>query len=264
MIPCPDDAADGGGCVTRARNILCPRGRHCFRCASLAIKPRNNHHPGRFDVWDRRSVADPDAIPRAVHYPPAMRFTVPAFVLLLSLPAVAHIQLDVPLVRYVNTPRELNKQCPCGGTTGGTSSCGGTVLSDPNRSATRVTTYAPGETITVEWRETIGHTGRYRIAFDAAIQHLRRPDVLVYLRCPVRTLTRRIERRGRAMEKSIPPAYLRSLHALYEQWFEAWDQSPKIVLETDRLDPVTDLLAHSEVLDIMGQYLARRSAPGDR
>lgn len=102
----------------------------------------------------------------------------------------------------------------------------------------------------------------YRIAYEAATQHLRRPDVLVYLRCPVRTLNRRIARRGRAMEKSIPTAYLKSLHALYEQWFEDWDQSPKIVLETDRLDPVTDLLAHGEVLELMGQYLARRASGG--
>ena len=92
-----------------------------------------------------------------------MRSITPALLLLCALPAAAHIQLDAPLVRYSNANGEVNKHCPCGG---GTSSCSGAVLSDPNRSATRVTTYAPGETITVQWRETIGHTGRYRIAFD--------------------------------------------------------------------------------------------------
>ena len=89
-------------------------------------------------------------------------FVVAAFAV---APVAAHIELDSPVPRYSNSPSEVNKHCPCGGGAG-TSSCSGSVKSDPNRS-TRVTTYAPGETITVEWSETVGHTGRYRVAFDA-------------------------------------------------------------------------------------------------
>jgi hypothetical protein len=88
--------------------------------------------------------------------------------MLFSSAVAAHIELDSPTVRYSNgtsVSTEVNKHCPCGGGAG-TSTCSGAVTSDPNRSATRVTTFAPGETIVVEWRETIGHTGRYRIAFD--------------------------------------------------------------------------------------------------
>ena len=39
VIPCPDDFADCVGCIIRPRNIFCPRGRHSFRCAPLAMKP---------------------------------------------------------------------------------------------------------------------------------------------------------------------------------------------------------------------------------
>ena len=87
---------------------------------------------------------------------------------LLSGPAFAHIELDAPLVRYSNSGGEVNKHCPCGAGTGSQSTdqvCHG-ATSDPNRSATRVTTFAAGSTITVTWRETVGHSGRYRIAFD--------------------------------------------------------------------------------------------------
>ena len=38
---------------------------------------------------------------------------------------------------------------------------------------------------------------------------LRPPDLMIYLRCPVRTLRKRIQLRGRAMENDIPIAYLR-------------------------------------------------------
>jgi deoxyadenosine/deoxycytidine kinase len=101
----------------------------------------------------------------------------------------------------------------------------------------------------------------YRRLYESTLDRIRPPDVLIYLRCPVKTLTRRIARRGRAMESGIPAAYLRALHELYEAWFERWNLSPKLVIQTDQMDPVTDLLAHTEVLDLMGEYLKRR-APG--
>ena len=101
----------------------------------------------------------------------------------------------------------------------------------------------------------------YRRLYESALGRIRPPDVLIYLRSPVKTLTRRIVRRGRVMERGIPAAYLRALHDLYEAWFERWTLSPKLVIQTDRMDPVTDLLAHTEVLDLMGDYLQRRT-PG--
>lgn len=72
-------------------------------------------------------------------------------VLALSLTAraaAAHIHLDAPVARTAD-----QKEGPCG-RTGGTRS-------------TNVTTFRPGETITVAWRETINHPGHYRISFDA-------------------------------------------------------------------------------------------------
>ncbi len=68
--------------------------------------------------------------------------------LLLSGTASAHIALTSPPPRTVE-----QKAGPCG--------AGGS-----NR-GTRVTTYAPGATITVEWDETVDHPGHYRIAFDS-------------------------------------------------------------------------------------------------
>lgn len=80
----------------------------------------------------------------------------------VAAPALAHIELDEPLVRHSNGDNgdsaagEINKDGPCG--------LGG---ADDVRNPDRVTTLLAGATVTVRWRETIGHTGRMRIAFAA-------------------------------------------------------------------------------------------------
>lgn len=94
-----------------------------------------------------------------------MRVLASFMCLLASAPALAHIQLDAPTVRYSNALGEVNKSCPCGGGDGDATCTNGTT-SDANRDDARVTTLAPGSTITMRWRETIGHVGRFRVAFD--------------------------------------------------------------------------------------------------
>jgi deoxyadenosine/deoxycytidine kinase len=74
------------------------------------------------------------------------------------------------------------------------------------------------------------------------------PDLMIYLRCPMPTLQKRIRERGRSYEKSIPADYLRALEKLYEDWFARYDRSPALVIETDRLDYVTRLFDRQELL----------------
>ena len=95
----------------------------------------------------------------------------------------------------------------------------------------------------------------YRLMYESVQAELRPPDVMIYLRCSVRTLRRRIRSRGRAMEADIPVKYLKALHVLYEDWFERYDLSPKIVFETDKLDPVTDLVDCKTVVDKLHAFM---------
>lgn len=67
---------------------------------------------------------------------------------LSSSSADAHIALTSPPPRH-----EDQKSGPCGVATG-------------DARGNQVTTFAPGETITVTWQETIGHPGHFRISFD--------------------------------------------------------------------------------------------------
>jgi deoxyadenosine/deoxycytidine kinase len=95
----------------------------------------------------------------------------------------------------------------------------------------------------------------YWMLYETIVRTVRPPDLMIQLRCPVRTLRRRIERRGRAMEQAIPVDYLRRLNRLYEAWFQRYDASPVIVLETDKLDWMTDLVDRLEVFRKIERHL---------
>jgi deoxyadenosine/deoxycytidine kinase len=95
----------------------------------------------------------------------------------------------------------------------------------------------------------------YQELYRAILRSIRPPDLMIYLRCGLRTQRQRIKLRGREMEQEIPTAYLKKLARLYEEWFEAFTMSPKIVLETDRLDYLTDLVHRIDVLKEIERHL---------
>jgi len=84
---------------------------------------------------------------------------------------------------------------------------------------------------------------------------LRPPDLMIQLRCPVRTLRQRIHARGRSFEQDIPAAYLRRLNRLYEDWFASYDLSPVLVLDTDKLDYLTDLVDRVDLFERIERHL---------
>lgn len=91
--------------------------------------------------------------------------------------------------------------------------------------------------------------------YQTLVRTLQPPVLMIQLKCPVRTLRQRIRRRGRAMEQDIPAAYLRRLNALYEDWFAKYDLSPVLVLETDKLDWLTDLVDRADLFRRIERYL---------
>jgi hypothetical protein len=85
---------------------------------------------------------------------------------MFSTHAFAHIELQSPLNRYSDIKVGDNKACPCGSGSTNRSCRKPEEFSDPDRAADRATTFAPGAEITVRFDEYVGHSGRYRIAFD--------------------------------------------------------------------------------------------------
>lgn len=84
----------------------------------------------------------------------------------LAAVAIAHVGIEDPPPRYPSDGYYNNKACPCGVGTNDSLCSDTSNQSDPNRSTT-VTVYNAGETITISAHEVIGHSGRWRVAFDS-------------------------------------------------------------------------------------------------
>ena len=65
------------------------------------------------------------------------------------------------------------------------------------------------------------------------------PNLMVYLRASVDTLMQRIAKRGREYEMGISREYLARLNDLYEDWMNAFDQCPVLIINSDDLDLVS-------------------------
>ena len=85
--------------------------------------------------------------------------------------------------------------------------------------------------------------------YQAILNAIRPPDLLIYLSCSMRTLRKRIRLRGRKMEEDLPLSYLKRLEKLYEKWVESYDMSEILILETDRLDYIHDLIHRLDVME---------------
>lgn len=76
----------------------------------------------------------------------------------------------------------------------------------------------------------------YRRTFDLMVNYLPRPDLLLYLSCPVPVLMERIRQRGREMESGITADYLSLLDTFYKEWLESFDLCPVLVIPSENLD----------------------------
>ena len=105
--------------------------------------------------------------------------------------------------------------------------------------------------------------GLYSELYESMKLALRPPDLLIYLRCPVRALRRRIKQRGRASEQSIPVEYLKRLNTLYEDWIERYTLCPVLVWDSEKKDYLTDLVDWMDFRRQLQELIGEdTSAPG--
>lgn len=114
------------------------------------------------------------------------------------------------------------------------------------------TIYEDAEIFASALRDMRKFTGRdwdtYWSFYQIILNSIRPPDLMIYLRCSMRTLRKRIRNRGRAMEQDIPLGYLKRLQNLYDQWVSSYQSSEMLILETDKLDYINDMV---DCLDVM-------------
>lgn len=95
----------------------------------------------------------------------------------------------------------------------------------------------------------------YMELYHTIRKELQPPDLLIYLRCSVRGVRRRIKMRGRESEMAIPLSYIQKLHAQYEDWFESYDLGPKAVIETENLDYLRDIIHRVDLIQQIEELL---------
>jgi len=114
------------------------------------------------------------------------------------------------------------------------------------------TIYEDAEIFATALHDMRNFTGRdwdtYWNFYQIILGAIRPPDLMIYLRCSMRTLRKRIRLRGRAMEQDIPLSYLKRLEKLYEQWLSNYRYGEVLILETDKLDYINDMV---DCLDVM-------------
>ena len=88
----------------------------------------------------------------------------------------------------------------------------------------------------------------YDTVSKALAQEVVKPDFVVYLQASVPTLVERIRKRGREMERSIEGNYLRDLVDRYNHHFFHYEDTPVLIINTDKIDFVNNEADRNDVL----------------
>ena len=102
----------------------------------------------------------------------------------------------------------------------------------------------------------------------AGIPDVKNPDLLIHVRVSFDTMLARIKKRGRSFEQiDENPGlydYYKELNKRYDDWFAAYDRSPKVQIDGDQFDFVSDRDARATVLEMIDRKLAEVQAKPQR
>ena len=87
----------------------------------------------------------------------------------------------------------------------------------------------------------------YRQIFDHVKPQAPTPDLVIYLQASVNTLVARVRKRGNPIETTIDEDYLRRLSEAYTRYFYNYDESPLLIVNSERLNFV-DVPEHLDLL----------------
>ena len=94
----------------------------------------------------------------------------------------------------------------------------------------------------------------YSTLLDNMLEHADDPTLLIYLDCSIDTALERIKQRNRGLESTIPRSYLENLNNRYLSWYDAYDRSDKIKIDTEQL-PLENPETRAEVMRLVRDRL---------
>lgn len=106
----------------------------------------------------------------------------------------------------------------------------------------------------------------FRETYELLKQRVPSPDLLICLRAPTEFLFERIKRRGRQFESTISFEYLNRVNMKYDEFFDSYDQSEKIILNAPDLHVVEggaalDKALTERVIPLVDRAINRRHSP---
>ncbi|WP_299578239.1 deoxynucleoside kinase [uncultured Sunxiuqinia sp.] len=91
----------------------------------------------------------------------------------------------------------------------------------------------------------------YQRFFNIIYDKLPKPDLYVYLHADVEKLLSNIEKRGRAYEQNMDPAYLEQIRQGYFRFFKQQNDFPILVIDTNNIDFVHDETHFRQLLSVI-------------
>lgn len=76
----------------------------------------------------------------------------------------------------------------------------------------------------------------YISLLDNMLEHVTPPELIVYLKCSTKIAIDRLNGRNRGSEKNVPISYWTRLNEKYDEWYNNFDLSNKIIIDVDNFN----------------------------
>jgi len=89
----------------------------------------------------------------------------------------------------------------------------------------------------------------YLALFESMVEHVKAPDLLVYLKADTPKLVSQIQKRGREYENAIRLDYLKNLNERYSEWISGYKDGKLLIIDVNDLDFVNKITDFSVIVE---------------
>ncbi|WP_068675912.1 deoxynucleoside kinase [Oceanobacillus sp. Castelsardo] len=90
------------------------------------------------------------------------------------------------------------------------------------------------------------------------------PDLLIYLEGPLEAILKRINTRGRSMEKSTPDSYWEEMYRRYEEWINNFNACPILRIDITDYDLMKEENTIEPILEKVGHFIQQSRLHSNR
>lgn len=95
----------------------------------------------------------------------------------------------------------------------------------------------------------------YTELFKDMVDHLQKPDLMIYLDGDLDTIVGRIQQRGREMEKAVDLTYWAALQNRYQNWIQSYKESAVLFVDINQVDILSNPEQLDEICNAIEAYL---------